>query len=663
MTDPSSSSAPNSPFPLSLRPWPNQGEKDEPLIIQLARISHQFGQYRHVTEEKLQGMIIDEEAGIVQTAEGQDEEEEETADDVKKRVEELAKAKGEMFRHINDAQQEVLYAIDFLGLLLSKDSARAKDQMSPALKTSGIPEGSFGYDKWPVKQPDARQKKQEDLVAKGWTMDSLGTSADNLLQAATRLEKEVRKETQYWGQILSITKKGWSLRRVPREPGTLGVSFGFAEASDQFKARGFAPLRTRDDGSIILDQTLVQQPKSVRVRIVQDGKVVGSSHQGSLAFAPHSDQEIEDLIRRARDSLFEQELFHEMAMETRGLLSNNVRFRDNVIIIPTGLAHESEDEVRREIHVDLILLEEAEELLPDHTDDQLARDIAVALRMLLSHAHRQRLKRRSMPPAPLTERKRVDQPPPMIRTLLNYIHHYAATNHLRSYLEAHSRALTKAGLQLSFDLERTQSNIKDLMDEKRSAISRVTFIDMIMSALTHPLQATFSITLPSSASDSKPQQINIVLRTLVQPPIQGTEIMVSLPATLTRLLYLDAPGATNSQKRLTFDTMNDLTSYLDVGLAIDIVHNLLKSELSGFRAIEREPELETLFKVEAPSVESKPPKKTLRIGLQLSGPGVLKAKACPADGESADEEIVWSGNKDEVRPLREVIKKLAGTGN
>lgn len=77
---------------------PSDGDQEESLISQLARISHQFGQYRHMDEDKLKQMAADQEAGIV-TTEDQDEDDDDV-DDMKKRVEHIRQVKADMFRHI-----------------------------------------------------------------------------------------------------------------------------------------------------------------------------------------------------------------------------------------------------------------------------------------------------------------------------------------------------------------------------------------------------------------------------------------------------------------------------------------------------------------------------------------------------------------------------------
>ena len=73
------------------------------------------------------------------------------------------------------------------------------------------------------------EKQNEKLASIGWRMKSLNSTADSLLQSASRLEEEVEKEARYWSQALAVKEKGWSLSRLPRKKHTLGVRYGFAE--------------------------------------------------------------------------------------------------------------------------------------------------------------------------------------------------------------------------------------------------------------------------------------------------------------------------------------------------------------------------------------------------------------------------------------------------
>lgn len=61
------------------------------------------------------------------------------------------------------------------------------------------------------------QQRRRTLVMKGSRMEALDWATDTLLKAATDLETNIRKETKYWNEILSISDKGWSLQRTRRD--------------------------------------------------------------------------------------------------------------------------------------------------------------------------------------------------------------------------------------------------------------------------------------------------------------------------------------------------------------------------------------------------------------------------------------------------------------
>lgn len=124
-----------------------------------------------------------------------------------------------------------MVALDFVSLLLSKDLPKpASSTMSATLKQAA-PSGSMGYSKWQMPPLDDSERRRRDLVAKGARMQGLNRAAEALLQSATRLEKDVRRETKYWEDVLSVSQNGWSLRRMPRQASTLGVQVVSAEGT------------------------------------------------------------------------------------------------------------------------------------------------------------------------------------------------------------------------------------------------------------------------------------------------------------------------------------------------------------------------------------------------------------------------------------------------
>lgn len=138
-------------------------------------------------------------------------------------------------------------ALDLISLVLSADpNKRAPSSFSQTFRTEGLdkglPFGSMGlarenhqHDvvKEPERQRREEQQKRQDLVAKAARMEALDTAADEILKAAKHLEKEVRKETKYWQEIVSISDKGWPIHqtRSDRLPAPFAVRYGFPEGS------------------------------------------------------------------------------------------------------------------------------------------------------------------------------------------------------------------------------------------------------------------------------------------------------------------------------------------------------------------------------------------------------------------------------------------------
>ena len=122
-----------------------------------------------------------------------------------------------------------MVTLDFVSLLLSKDTpVQASLSISPALRDA-VPLGTLGVDKIQDSRVTKTQKEEIKVIAKGWKLQSLEETADSILASATRLEKEIEKETKYWEQVLTVSDEGWAVCRLPQERHTLGVRFGFAE--------------------------------------------------------------------------------------------------------------------------------------------------------------------------------------------------------------------------------------------------------------------------------------------------------------------------------------------------------------------------------------------------------------------------------------------------
>jgi mediator of RNA polymerase II transcription subunit 17 len=132
-------------------------------------------------------------------------------------------------------------------LILSADpNKRVVESFSQTFRheglNQGVPFGSFGLSKenheQHVRKPEEAAslqflKQRQELVAKGARMDALDTATNEILQAAKNLEREVRRETKYWKEIVSISDKGWPIQRVRQNTRNVpfAVRYGLPEGT------------------------------------------------------------------------------------------------------------------------------------------------------------------------------------------------------------------------------------------------------------------------------------------------------------------------------------------------------------------------------------------------------------------------------------------------
>jgi mediator of RNA polymerase II transcription subunit 17 len=127
------------------------------------------------------------------------------------------------------AHMEAMFAVDFVSLLLSKNTPRQAETSMSAFLKQIAPLGSLNAEVVnPPPKPDSTTK-DISAVSRGWRIQNFNGAANKLLQAAARLENEVASETRYWNEVLTVKEKGWKVSRLPRERQALGVQYGFLE--------------------------------------------------------------------------------------------------------------------------------------------------------------------------------------------------------------------------------------------------------------------------------------------------------------------------------------------------------------------------------------------------------------------------------------------------
>jgi mediator of RNA polymerase II transcription subunit 17, fungi type len=321
------------------------------------------------------------------------------------------------------------------------------------------------------------------------------------------------------------------------------------------------------DGSIVLDPALALKPKTLRVRISEGGKITGTSRLPTESEKNHT--AIERTIQLARDSLFEEELYHEMSLETRHLLPYGVEYQDSVIHVQAAGADGQHH--AKEMLIDCITRDDHSTGNQDDSNDWLAQNVAEGLRLLLAHEHSMRLYRRSQLPPPLNGQKRDTPPPPLLRTLLAVFRHLEGVDCLYQYLERVAKTLESAGVGIKVETTRELSWARLASSLQTSSRKGMTSTDQLLEIFSKPFDGKATMTLASS-SGVQPEILTISTRTVIGQPTFGTEHKLTLPSTLVADLGLF--------QQLKFSSVEETTSYLDWILSLHIAHRQLKNDFS-----------------------------------------------------------------------------------
>ena len=447
---------------------------------------------------------------------------------------------------------EAMFALDFVSLLLSKSSPRQAETSMSAFLKQVAPLGSLDSEVVNPLPKSESATKDVSRVSKGWRTQNFNSASSKLLKAATRLENEVTSETKYWNEVLAVKDKGWKICRLPRERQALGVQYGFLEATPAFRDRGLASLRRSQDGSLVLDKGLIpSRARYVRVQVRQ-GSRIASSSRPALA-ASHGPESIEHRILQARDSVFEEELFHELVREARSMASSGVTTRQNLIQIPA-----SGD---TEILLDLVDADD-ENIDSEQgdsataTDKLLADGLAHSIRILLTFAHRQNLHRRTQSPPPLTSKKRTTPEYHLLRPALAYFQHHIQLRSLESFLKDIFAVLRASGLDVP-ELD-TKTFVNSALQFPPTSLASV---EAFIQKLLVPIESVFRGKLVTAHSSFK-----VTIRTNLSAPPFGTIYDVSFD--FPSVDDLKSPGRVTTKEEveaavthiLLLDILSQITS-------------------------------------------------------------------------------------------------------
>ena len=491
---------------LPLQPRSTGRRDRDDLKARIAQIDKQRKGFHNVTEESLlaeiQNSSKDDED--VDMENGDDNEGEDEPADGQATV---WKAREEMLQQIDHARNEMLTTLDFVSLLLSKHSRLAESTMSPVLKQN-IPSGSLESQAVKPAPLSAESQKRLEAVRQGWKANSFSAAAEKLASAGSRLQEEAQRESRYWEQTSSLKTKGWGISRLSQNSRAVGVHFGFPEATPAFRSRGFALLRRGPAGDIELDRGAHSTKiVAVEVQISVDGGLTMSS---TTERSKMVDDSIEARILQAHNSLFEEELFHEMSREARVLANQGVRMSGQSLKFDIGARYNVQIHIRN-------LDGRTPTSANQSAHNNLADAVSTALRALLGHAHEQNLARRSQAPPPPMSLKQSPIPEyALLRPLMCHLHHLEAVEGLRSFLDTMVPTMKSTGMTF-----KPSCHTLNDFDPLKSVDLAATPAKSLVEALIGQLKSIISLGLPTS------RELKIGITSDMSAPIYGTDYAIT----------------------------------------------------------------------------------------------------------------------------------------
>lgn len=319
----------------------------------------------------------------------------------------------------------------------------------------------------------------------------------------------------------------------------------WSAAHAEFRDRGLVALRRDAEGNVELDHgQRWRGEKRIRLRVVKDGRVLAEPPTRSMG----EDKTLSQRLLRARNSLFDEELYHELSREARNLVSQAVRCVGPNICFPY--------DADSQIDISLVDVAMEEPLNVSSEDSTIPSAIAITLRLLLSHAHQQNLQRRSQPPPPIADTPVARPFYSLLRPILEIIQHQS----MRKTVEAEFNALdlTLSTADLSFTSEETSSSI-DLNRGTDGFPTDPSPAKALINRLIRPHHSQMTLGLPNHTT------LMLEIHTSVFPPTFGTSFQ------LTTTFSAPESAIANMPQVMQFSTIEKLRKHLWYVTSLDIV--------------------------------------------------------------------------------------------
>ncbi|PKS09405.1 hypothetical protein jhhlp_004020 [Lomentospora prolificans] len=500
----------------AIRPWPIADADRKPKTISdyISLVNQTYpGGFRALNIDKINDGTIDESRDTKMV----DVDGERNAGDSDDSLsgKDPVEARNESLQNIIVAHHSALFALDLVSLLLTKEApVQAGLTLRQDLRDLvGI--GTLASQKHA--ESNVTPDKMKDLgdITAGWHILSVEETRDSAKKAAGLLQEEVEKEAKFWDDVLSVAEAGWSVCRFPQERQTLGVKFGFNEASAEFRKNSLAPMRRAGDGSVELDLgNLGGQAQRLVVTVERDGIVTGIASQ--LVPAHVGDKgPLSAHVLEARNTIYARELWHELQMEARNLQSFDVRQYESSIVYtrPNGM----------KVRLELLSADSCPPVEHGLPENWLAESIHVSLHVLLGYAHRQNEIMRSRPWPPNQPRSRLQNQHYLLRPIIARLVHMEAIEDCTKYIGTLVKCLQNGKVSdAKFELATAQNKMTDLSTTSSDRV-RSNPTQAVLGGITAPLVFLLEVTITPG------NRVSILGRTWLRAT--ATVYQITLPVT------------------------------------------------------------------------------------------------------------------------------------
>ena len=341
------------------------------------------------------------------------------------------------------------------------------------------------------------------------------------------------------------------------------------------------------------------------------------------------DRTLSKRLLRARNSLFDEELYHELSREGRNLVSQAVRCVGPSICVPY--------DADSQIEISLVDVATEEPFDVSGEDSSIPSAIAITLRLLLSHAHRQNLQRRSQPPPPITDTPIARPVYSLLRPILEIIQHQSARKAVEAEFTALNLALSSAGLPFKTEGTSSSLHLNQVTDDFPTDQSTAR---TLINRLIRPHYSQMTLSLPKHTT------LMLDINTSVFPPTFGTSFQLTTTSSAPGSAVADMPHV------MPFPTIEALRKHIWYVISLDIVAALqAMPPASGWTQPSR-----YQAELQCSTVASGPKD---RLSVSLDSEGLAVSWVC--NGKTGSR--VWrsdSGAEEGVLSLVEVMKEHFG---